>query len=176
MAVTYTNSSLAQVKILSPNYSSRTEAQFGNTSGKIDKITIHHMACNGTIEAIGRSFANPARGGSSNYGIGSDGRIALYVEGYGVEKAEVFHLFHKAGGIVAEAVLIADKLHKGVVGRHFKGLPYFDFSAWEPLGTKVLQVLVSNFIIVTFLTIVKYKTTLYANPINTINKEAYGSD
>ena len=80
MAVTYTNSSLAQVKILSPNYSSRTQAQFGNTSGKIDKITIHHMACNGTIEAIGRSFADPARGGSSNYGIGSDGRIALYVE------------------------------------------------------------------------------------------------
>lgn len=46
----------------------------------IDTITIHHMAGNQTIESLGASFADPSRGGSSNYGIGSDGRIALYVE------------------------------------------------------------------------------------------------
>lgn len=47
---------------------------------KIDKITIHHMAGNGTIEACGELFARPDRRGSSNYGIGSDGRIGMYVE------------------------------------------------------------------------------------------------
>jgi len=47
---------------------------------KIDTITIHHMAGNGTIEAVGNMFANPSRQGSSNYGVGSDGRIGLYVD------------------------------------------------------------------------------------------------
>lgn len=47
---------------------------------KIDKITIHHMACNASIEACGRAFADPEREGSSNYGVGTDGRIALYVD------------------------------------------------------------------------------------------------
>lgn len=47
---------------------------------KIDKITIHHMAGNATIEQCGEGFAKPARRGSSNYGIGSDGRIGMYVE------------------------------------------------------------------------------------------------
>lgn len=47
---------------------------------KIDTITIHHMAGNLTIEQCGELFANPAREVSSNYGIGTDGRIALYVD------------------------------------------------------------------------------------------------
>ena len=46
----------------------------------IDTITIHHMAGNQPIESLGAAFADPQRQGSSNYGIGSDGRIGMYVE------------------------------------------------------------------------------------------------
>jgi hypothetical protein len=47
---------------------------------KIDTITIHHMAGNLTVEQCGELFANPAREVSSNYAIGTDGRVALYVD------------------------------------------------------------------------------------------------
>ena len=47
---------------------------------KIDTITIHCMAGNLSVEACGEGFANPARKASSNYGIDSRGRIALYVD------------------------------------------------------------------------------------------------
>lgn len=47
-------------------------------TGKIDKITIHHMAGNASIETCGRVFQS--RRASANYGIGTDGRIAMYVE------------------------------------------------------------------------------------------------
>ena len=46
----------------------------------IDTITIHCMAGNMTIESCGYMFEQPSRHASSNYGIGSDGRIAMYVE------------------------------------------------------------------------------------------------
>lgn len=45
----------------------------------IKKITIHHMAGNLTIETCGNVFSGTRRA-SANYGIGSDGRIAMYVE------------------------------------------------------------------------------------------------
>ena len=45
----------------------------------ITKITPHHMAGNLTVEQCGSVFASSARQASSNYGIGSDGRIGLYV-------------------------------------------------------------------------------------------------
>lgn len=67
------NSPLVDVTILSPNNS-------GYRTHKIDTITIHHMAGNMTVEACGNMFANPNKKVSSNYGIGSDGRIGLYVE------------------------------------------------------------------------------------------------
>lgn len=38
------------------------------------------MAGNLTVERCGQLFADPKKQGSSNYGIGSDGRIALYVD------------------------------------------------------------------------------------------------
>jgi len=69
----FTNSSLVSYTRLSPNYNKRTES-------KITKITIHHMAGNMTVEQCGALFAKVSKGGSSNYGIGTDGRIALYVE------------------------------------------------------------------------------------------------
>lgn len=54
-----------------------------NTSGRrtasISKITIHHMAGNCSIETCGSIFANPDRNASSNYGIGTDGRIGCYL-------------------------------------------------------------------------------------------------
>ena len=53
------------------NYSSRN----GN---RICKITPHHMAGNLSIESCGNVLEN--RGVSANYGIGSDGRIACYVD------------------------------------------------------------------------------------------------
>ena len=66
------NSSLVNYTKLSPNYSARTK--------KIDTITIHHMAGNLSVESCGAVFADSARQASSNYGIGTDGRIGLYVE------------------------------------------------------------------------------------------------
>lgn len=67
------NSSLVDVTILSPNCNSPRN----NT---INKITIHHMAGNLTVERCGELFASPDRQGSSNYGIGTDGRVGLYVD------------------------------------------------------------------------------------------------
>ena len=55
-----------------------------NTSGirtsSIQKVTVHHMAGDCTVEVCGEIFANPNRQASSNYGVGSDGRIACYLE------------------------------------------------------------------------------------------------
>lgn len=45
---------------------------------KIDKITIHHMAGDLSVETCGNVFQQ--RRASSNYGIGSDGRVGMYVE------------------------------------------------------------------------------------------------
>ena len=47
---------------------------------KIRKITIHHVAGNLTIEDIGNVFAPTSREASSNYGVGTDGRVGMYVE------------------------------------------------------------------------------------------------
>lgn len=67
----YTNSSLVSYIDLSPG-------NYGPRDHKIDTITIHHMAGNLSVETCGRVFHN--KKGNSNYGIGSDGRVALYVE------------------------------------------------------------------------------------------------
>lgn len=69
----YTNSSLASYIKISPNKTSpRNHA--------IDTITIHCMAGNLSVEACGNLFASASKQASSNYGIDSDGRIAMYVE------------------------------------------------------------------------------------------------
>ena len=67
----YTNSSLVNYIDLSPG-------NYGLRDHKIDTITIHHMAGNLSVETCGQLFHK--KKGNSNYGIGSDGRIALYVE------------------------------------------------------------------------------------------------
>jgi len=67
------NSSLVNYTRISPNKTSpRNHA--------IDTITIHHMAGNLSVESCGNVFAPATRKGSSNYGIGSDGRVGLYVD------------------------------------------------------------------------------------------------
>ncbi len=66
-----TNSPLVSCTRLSPNCNDRT--------AKIDTITIHHMACCLSVESCGAGFALESRRASSNYGIDSTGKIALYV-------------------------------------------------------------------------------------------------
>ena len=46
----------------------------------IEKITVHHMAGDLSLEELGRSFGEWDRQASSNYAIDSAGRVALYVE------------------------------------------------------------------------------------------------
>lgn len=65
------NSSLICWAKLSPNNSYRSK--------KISKLTIHHAASCGTIYSMGNYFALSSSGCSANYGVDSEGRIALYV-------------------------------------------------------------------------------------------------
>lgn len=46
----------------------------------IDTITIHCVVGQLSVESLGAGFATTARNASSNYGIGYDGRIGMYVE------------------------------------------------------------------------------------------------
>lgn len=70
---TMSNSSLVSYTKISPN---RTSPR----NHRIDTITIHCMACDLSVERCGAVFAKRTRMASSNYGVGSDGRIAMYVE------------------------------------------------------------------------------------------------
>lgn len=67
------NSALATVRIISPNKNSPR-------SKKIDCIAIHCMAGNLSAENCGYLFQASSTQASSNYGIGSDGKIGLYVD------------------------------------------------------------------------------------------------
>lgn len=67
------NSSLISYTKISPNRTSPRKKP-------IRKITIHHMAGNLTVEQCGAVFTPTSRRASSNYGIGTDGRIGMYVE------------------------------------------------------------------------------------------------
>ena len=76
----FTNSPLINYTRLTNDYSKGRYHKTYNPEGKIKKITIHHMAGNLSVEECGKLFATSSRQVSSNYGIGTDGRIALYVE------------------------------------------------------------------------------------------------
>ncbi len=67
------NSSLVNYTKISPNSTNPRR-------DTIKKITIHHMAGNLTVETCGNVFAPTSRQASSNYGIGTDGRVGMYVE------------------------------------------------------------------------------------------------
>lgn len=67
------NSSLVSHTNISPN-------KTVNRTHTIDTITPHCVVGQTTVEQLGKLFANPARKASSNYGIGYDGKIGMYVE------------------------------------------------------------------------------------------------
>lgn len=69
----FSNSGLVTYTRLSPNHS-------GLRTHNIDQISIHCVGGNCSVETLGAIFAPTSRQASSNYGIGSDGRIGMYVE------------------------------------------------------------------------------------------------
>ncbi len=70
----------------------------------IDKITIHHMAGNLTVETCGNVFQG-SREASANYGIGSDGRVGLYVE----EKDRSWASANRANDMRAVTIEVANE-------------------------------------------------------------------
>lgn len=69
----YTNSSLVSYTKLSPNHS-------GQRTHSIDRITPHCVVGQCSVETLGNIFYPTSRQASCQYGIGSDGRIGMYVE------------------------------------------------------------------------------------------------
>ena len=69
----YTNSPLVSYTKLSPNHS-------GQRNHSIDTITIHCVVGQCTVQTLGEVFAPVSRQASSNYGVGLDGKIGMYVE------------------------------------------------------------------------------------------------
>lgn len=69
----YTNSPLVSCVRLSPNHS-------GLRTHTIDRITPHCVVGQLSAEAVGDIFDDESRFASSNYGIGFDGRVGMYVE------------------------------------------------------------------------------------------------
>lgn len=67
------NSPLVDYTRISPNKNSPR-------NHKIDTITIHCVVGQCTVETLGNIFAPTSRQASSNYGIGTDGKIGMYVE------------------------------------------------------------------------------------------------
>lgn len=67
------NSGLVNVTIKSPNHS-------GRRTHAVDRITPHCMVGQMTAKACGGLFARSSYQASSNYGIGKDGEIGLYVD------------------------------------------------------------------------------------------------
>ena len=68
------HSNLASYFAYSPNHYN------GRNGYVVDTLTPHYMGGNCSIETCGNIFAPKSRRASSNYGIGSDGRIGVYVD------------------------------------------------------------------------------------------------
>ena len=69
----YTNSPLVSYTKLSPNHS-------GLRTHSIDRISPHCVVGQCTVQTLGDIFAPTSRQASSNYGIGKDGKVGMYVE------------------------------------------------------------------------------------------------
>lgn len=69
----YTNSSLVDCTVKSPNHS-------GTRTHSIDRITPHCVVGQLSAESIGGCFTSKSRQASCNYGIGKDGRVCLIVD------------------------------------------------------------------------------------------------
>lgn len=72
-SVVMSNSSLVSYTKISPNKSSPR-------NHSIDRISIHCVVGQCSVETLGNVFAPTSRQASSNYGIGLDGKIGMYVE------------------------------------------------------------------------------------------------
>lgn len=62
------------------NYTQISPNRYSPRNHKIDTITIHCVVGQVSVEALGCIFAPTAQQASSNYGVGYDGRIGMYVE------------------------------------------------------------------------------------------------
>ena len=71
--MSYTNSKLVSYTKISPNRNI-------NRNHKIDTVSIHCVVGQCSVETLGSIFASRDKEASSNYGIGYDGRIGMYVE------------------------------------------------------------------------------------------------
>lgn len=69
----YTNSKLVNYTKISPNKNV-------NRNHTIDTVSIHCVVGQCSVETLGSIFASTSKEASSNYGIGYDGRIGMYVE------------------------------------------------------------------------------------------------
>lgn len=69
----FTNSTLVNHTHISPNKTSPRNHE-------IDTITIHCVVGQCYVESLGNIFASESKQASSNYGIGKDGKIGMYVE------------------------------------------------------------------------------------------------
>ena len=104
------NSPLVVYTALSPNHS-------GLRNHSIDTITPHYMGGNCSVEVCGNIFAPRSRQASSNYGVGSDGRVAMYVEeknrawtsgsGANDNRAVTIEVANLAGGVLSNAAWAA---------------------------------------------------------------------
>ena len=68
----FTNSPLVEHVHISPFRAPRTH--------EIDTVTVHIVVGQCSVEALGYEFSRAGKDASSNYGIGYDGRIAMFVE------------------------------------------------------------------------------------------------
>lgn len=62
------------------NYTKISPNKTRNRTHAIDTVTIHCVVGQLSVEVLGAGFARSERKASSNYGIGPDGRIGMYVE------------------------------------------------------------------------------------------------
>ena len=69
------NSTLATVKV-----PASTSNYTKGRRSRISKITVHHMAGKLTAKQCGQVFQAKGRGASAHYGVGSDGKVGLYVD------------------------------------------------------------------------------------------------
>ena len=72
--MSYTNSKLV-------SYTKSFTKQKHQSATQIDTVSIHCVVGQCSVETLGSIFASASKEASSNYGIGYDGRIGMYVEG-----------------------------------------------------------------------------------------------
>ena len=78
----FSNSALVDYTKISPNkgnWNSDKQQYVADRKYPISRITIHCTAFQCSVETLGAVFAKVSKQASSNYGIGQDGKVGLYV-------------------------------------------------------------------------------------------------